>query len=162
MKNVWNRSLKNLFSVWLLTEWNHIIPNINKSTTSFWKIISLVYEVNFRYSFNTRTPVLLQMIFVDRYLSSKTSVAQNCAAFLVCRCYWWLTAKFSLRIPVLMDIRLKHLHKKDLIFIQRVITLSRKWIPGYISVLHIKVSLLQRENTKTLRNRSAYGCYFRK
>ena len=28
------------------------------------------------------------------------------------------------------------------------IGLSRKWIPGYTSVLHIKVSLLQRENTK--------------
>ena len=43
-----------------------------------------------------------------------------------------------------MDIRLKHLHKK------LVITLSRKWIPGFISVLHIKVSLLQRENTKKI------------
>ena len=51
----------------------------------------------------------------------------------------------------MMDIRLKHLHKKDLIFIQGGITLSRKWIPGYISVLHIKVSLLQRENTKKNR-----------
>ena len=30
------------------------------------KIISLAYVVNFRYSFNARTPVLLQMIFVDR------------------------------------------------------------------------------------------------
>ena len=49
-----------------------------------------------------------------------------------------------------MDIQLKHLHKKDLIFIQGGITLSRKWIPGYISVLHIKVSLLQRENTKNI------------
>ena len=38
--------------------------------------------------------------------------------------------------------------KKDIIFIQGGITLSRKWIPGCISVLHIKVSLLQRENTK--------------
>ena len=37
--------------------------------------------------------------------------------------------------------------KKDLIFIQGGITLSRKWIPGYSSILHIKVSLLQRENT---------------
>ena len=48
----------------------------------------------------------------------------------------------------MMDIRLKHLQKKDIIFIQGGITLSRKRIPGYISVLHIKVSLLQRENTK--------------
>ena len=29
------------------------------------KNISLAYVVNFRYSFNARTPVLLQMIFVD-------------------------------------------------------------------------------------------------
>ena len=49
----------------------------------------------------------------------------------------------------------EHLHKKDLIFIQGGITLSRKCIPGYRSVLHIKVSLLQRENTKNSRNRSA-------
>ena len=47
-----------------------------------------------------------------------------------------------------MDIRLKHLPKKDLIFIQSGITLSWKWIPGYLSVLRIKVPLLQRENTK--------------
>ena len=40
--------------------------------------------------------------------------------------------------------------KKDIIFIQGGITLSRKWIPWYISVLHIKVSLLQRENTKKI------------
>ena len=33
----------------------------------------------------------------------------------------------------MMDIRWKHLHKKDLIFILGGITLSRKWIPGYIS-----------------------------
>ena len=50
-----------------------------------------------------------------------------------------------------MDIRLKHMHKKDLIFIQGGITFIRKWIPGYISVLYIKVSLLQRENTKKNR-----------
>ena len=54
-----------------------------------------------------------------------------------------------------MDIRLKHLHKKDIILIQCGITLSRKWIPGYISVLHIKVSLLQRENTK--ENEKLFG-----
>ena len=30
------------------------------------KNISLARVVNFRYSFNARTPVLLQMIFVDR------------------------------------------------------------------------------------------------
>ena len=30
------------------------------------KFISLARVVNFRYSFNARTPVLLQMIFVDR------------------------------------------------------------------------------------------------
>ena len=52
--------------------------------------------------------------------------------------------------------------EKDIIFIQGGITLSWKWIPGYISVLHIKVSLLQRANTNKSRNRSAYGCYFRK
>ena len=52
--------------------------------------------------------------------------------------------------------------KKDLIFIQGGITLSRKWKPGYLSVLYIKVSLCQRENTKKSRNRSAYGWYFRK
>ena len=51
----------------------------------------------------------------------------------------------------MMDIRLKHLHKKYLIFIQGGITLSREWIPGYTSVLHIKVSVLQRENTKKNR-----------
>ena len=39
---------------------------------------------------------------------------------------------------------------KNFIFIQGGITLSRKWIPGYISVLHIKVSLLQCENTKKI------------
>ena len=39
---------------------------------------------------------------------------------------------------------------KNLIFIQGGITLSRKWIPGYLSILHIKVSLLQRENTKKI------------
>ena len=59
-----------------------------------------------------------------------------------------LATQFSLRRHIMMDIRLKHLHKKDLIFTQGGITLSRKWIPGYISVLHIKVYLLQRENTK--------------
>ena len=32
----------------------------------FEKIISLVYVVNFRYTFNARPPVLLQIIFVDR------------------------------------------------------------------------------------------------
>ena len=52
--------------------------------------------------------------------------------------------------------------KKYLIFNQGGITLSRKWIPEYTSVLHIKVSVLQRENTKKSRNRSVYGCYFRK
>ena len=41
--------------------------------------------------------------------------------------------------------------KKTLIFIQGGITLSWKWIPGYIAVLHIKVSLLQRENTKKIK-----------
>ena len=46
-------------------------------------------------------------------------------------------------------------------FIQDGITLSRKWIPGHKSVLHFKVSLLQRENIKKSKNRSAYGCYFR-
>ena len=30
------------------------------------KIISLAYVVNFRYTFNARPPVLLQLIFVDR------------------------------------------------------------------------------------------------
>ena len=30
------------------------------------KITSLAYVVNFRYTFNARPPVLLQMIFVDR------------------------------------------------------------------------------------------------
>ena len=30
------------------------------------KFISLAYVVNFRYKFNARPPVLLQMIFVDR------------------------------------------------------------------------------------------------
>ena len=54
------------------------------------------------------------------------------------------------------------LQKKDIIFIQGGITLSRKWIPGNMSVLHIKIYLLQRENTKKLRNRLAYECYFRK
>ena len=54
-----------------------------------------------------------------------------------------------------MDIRLKHLHKKDIIFIQGGITLSRKWIPEYLSVLQIKVSLLQRENTK--KNEKSFG-----
>ena len=49
-----------------------------------------------------------------------------------------------------MDIQLKHLPKKDHIFIQGGITLSLKWIPGYLSVLHIKVSLLQRKNTKKI------------
>ena len=46
--------------------------------------------------------------------------------------------------------RLTHLPKKDLIFILGRITLSRKWIPGYLSVLHIKFSLLQRENYKKI------------
>ena len=35
--------------------------------------------------------------------------------------------------------------------IQDGISLSRKWIPGHKSVLHIKVSLLQRENSKNRR-----------
>ena len=51
---------------------------------------------------------------------------------------------------VVVDIRWKHLHKKDLIFIQGGITLRRKLIPGYISIMRIKVSLLQRENTKKI------------
>ena len=46
--------------------------------------------------------------------------------------------------------------KKDPFSIQDGINFSRKWIPRHISVLHIKVSLLQRENI-----RAEYGCYFR-
>ena len=38
--------------------------------------------------------------------------------------------------------------KKNPFFIQDVITLNRKWVPGHKSVLHVKVSLLQRENIK--------------
>ena len=52
--------------------------------------------------------------------------------------------------------------KKDLFSIQDGITLGRKSILGHKSVLHIKVSLVQRENIKKSKNRSAYGCYFRK
>ena len=58
--------VRKIFSVRLLTEWNHIIPNIYLSTTILKKIISLAYVVNFRYTFNARPPVLLQIIFVDR------------------------------------------------------------------------------------------------
>ena len=36
--------------------------------------------------------------------------------------------------------------KKTFFSIQDGITLNRKWIPGHESVLHIKISLLQREN----------------
>ena len=52
--------------------------------------------------------------------------------------------------------------KKNLFSIQDGITLSRNWIPGHKLVLHIKVSLLQRENIKKSKNRSAKGWYFQK
>ena len=147
MKKVWSRCLKNLFGL----TFNRMESYHPEHKLVYYKFlkknISLAYVVNFRYTFNARPPVLLQMIFFDRKLSSKTSVAQNCAAFIVCWCYWWLTTQFSLRRPVLMDIRLKHLHKKDLVFIPGGIPLNRTWKPGYISVLHIQFSLLQREDT---------------
>ena len=52
--------------------------------------------------------------------------------------------------------------KNTFFSIQDGITLRRKSIPGLRSVLHIKVSLVQHENIKISKNRSAYGCYFRK
>ena len=99
-----------------------------------------------------------------RYFSfaSKTSVAQNCAAFLVWWCYWWLTTQFSLRRPVLMDILLKHLPKKDLIFIQGRNNFKSEvntWVfigPSYQGFFVVTWEL------KKSRNLSAYGCYFRK
>ena len=64
------KSLKQIseksFSVWLLAEWNNIIPNIYLSTTNSSKVASLAYVVNFRYRFIAKPPVLLQMIFVAR------------------------------------------------------------------------------------------------
>ena len=47
----------------------------------------------------------------------------------------------------MMDIRLKHLHKKDLIFHSGRNNFKSEVNTWVKSVLHIKVSLLQRENT---------------
>ena len=51
---------------------------------------------------------------------------------------------------------------KEHFAIQEGLSFSRKWIPGHKSILHIKVSLLQRETIKKSKNRSVNGCYFRK
>ena len=49
--------------------------------------------------------------------------------------------------------------KKTFFSIQDGITLSRKSIPGHKSVLHIKFSLVQRENIKKSKNRMSWYPY---
>ena len=126
------------------------------------KIKSFAYVVNFRYSVFARPPfyckwfvsidnsvrrllllkIVLHYLFDDAIHGLRPNSAYADPFWLICGC--------SICI------------KKTFVSIQDGITFSRKWIPGHISVLHVKVSLLQRENIKKSKIRSAYECYFRK
>ena len=104
----------------------------------------------------------LKVILLTKYqFEDKTSLAQNWAALFVCWCYWWRVRPHSAYADPFWLICGGSICIKKFFSIQDGITLSRKWVSGHQSVLHIKVSLLQRENIKKLKNCSVYGCYFR-
>ena len=86
MKIICSRCLKNNFKL----DFNQYGIISSRSSTSLLQIHekfkSFANVFNFRIGLLQNAPILLQNIFRDRKLSSKTSVAQKCATFLVCWC----------------------------------------------------------------------------
>ena len=158
MKKVCSRCLKNHFQL----DFKQYGIISSRTSTSLLQILeqfkSLAYVFNFRYRFIARPPVLWQKTFsmdnsVRRLLLVKFVLHSLFSDGLRPNSAYadpfWLICSGSICI------------KKYLFSIQDGITLSRKWISRHKSDLHIKVSLLQRENIEKSKNRSAYGCYFR-
>ena len=161
MKKVCSRCLKNHFQL-DFKQYGIISSRTSTSLLQvFEKFKSLAYVFNFRYMFIARPPVLFK-----KKLSIDNSVRRLLLLKIVLHSLFadaidglrpnsayadpfWLICGGSICI-----IKTFFHSGRD--------NLSRKWIPGHKSVLHIKVSLLQSENIKKSKNQSAYGCYFRK
>ena len=136
---------------WTFNRMESYHPEHLLSTTNSWKKIKvLAFVVNFRYRFIARSPFYWKW-FLSIYNSVRRIMLLKLVMHsLLADAIDGLPPNSAYADPLWLIYGCSICRKKPLLSIQDGITFCQKWIPDHTSVLPIKVSLLQRENTKTI------------
>ena len=149
----WKKFIADVWIIIFSLTFNSMDSNYPEHLLVYYKFLkkkSLAYVVNFRHRFIAIPPfyckwflsidnpvrrllllkIVLYSLFPDPIDGLRPNLAYTDPFWLICGC--------SICI-------------KNFFFHSGRITFSRKWIPGHKSILHIKVSLLQRKNKKNRR-----------